>query len=157
MLKIINNNNKLLKKIASCWLQIGQASFARLFVCSRLRGLSLALLQIPTSFQPSSPAYLGPTGSGLHPPQGYGMHTGPSLPGVSSPQGLGCGLSAPPPPREQGKAGLRGHWSFCCRRIPQTAPECLLFFFFFLRNSSCSILPLHTRKGLSSHTAHLSS
>ena len=29
--------------------------------------------------------------------------------------------------------------------------------FFFLRKSSCSILPLHTRKGLSSHTAHLSS
>ena len=29
--------------------------------------------------------------------------------------------------------------------------------FFFLRKSSCSVLPLHTRKGLSSHTAHLSS
>ena len=29
--------------------------------------------------------------------------------------------------------------------------------FFFLEKSSCSILPLHTRKGLSSHTAHLSS
>ena len=29
--------------------------------------------------------------------------------------------------------------------------------FFFLRKSSCSILPLHTRKGLSSCTAHLSS
>ena len=27
--------------------------------------------------------------------------------------------------------------------------------FSFLRKSSCSILPLHTRKGLSSHTAHL--
>ena len=29
--------------------------------------------------------------------------------------------------------------------------------FFFLRKSSCSILLLHTRKGLSSHTTHLSS
>ena len=31
------------------------------------------------------------------------------------------------------------------------------FHFSFLRNSSCLILPLHTRKGLSSHTACLSS
>ena len=35
-------------------------------------------------------------------------------------------------------------------KIPQTARWSDSFFFFFLRNSSCSSLPLHTRKGLSS-------
>ena len=36
-------------------------------------------------------------------------------------------------------------------------PKLPLSVFFFLRKSSCSILSLHTKKGLSSHTAHLSS
>ena len=63
------------------------------------------------------------------------------------------GWMPPTPSREPWAARQRGGWSCCCRRIPQTAPECLFFFFFFfLRNSSCSILPPHTRKGLSSHS-----
>ena len=61
-----------------------------------------------------------------------------------------------PPPKHRA-AGWGGGQSGCCRGIPQTATKCLFFHFFFLRNSSCSSLPLHTRKGLSFHTAHLSS
>ena len=52
----------------------------------------------------------------------------------------------PTPSQEHRAAQWRGDWSCCCQRIPQTAPNV----FFFLRESSCSILPLHTRKGLSS-------
>ena len=88
------------------------------------------------------------------------VHTLPSALDVVSgpsevctlPRCLRCEVSAPTPPWEHRVTGCRGGWSCCCRRIPQTAPECLFFFFFFfLRNSSCSILLPHTRKGLSSH------
>ena len=41
--------------------------------------------------------------------------------------------------------------------FPKLLLSVSFFHFFFLRNSSCSVLLLHTRKGLSSHTAHLSS
>ena len=41
--------------------------------------------------------------------------------------------------------GWGGGWRGSCQRIPQTTAECLFFHFFFLKNSSCSSLPLHTR------------
>ena len=41
-------------------------------------------------------------------------------------------------------SGWGGGQRGCCR-IPQTAAECLLFHFFFLRNSFFLSLPLHTR------------
>ena len=70
------------------------------------------------------------------------------------PQCFGYGLDAPPNPwwstgqpgREETRAAAAGEF-----------PKLTLSVFFFLRKSSCSILPLHTRKGLSSHTAQLSS
>ena len=40
--------------------------------------------------------------------------------------------------------------------LQESSPKCPQGSFSFLGKSSCSILPLHTRKGLSSHTAHLS-
>ena len=67
--------------------------------------------------------------------------------------GVGKGPSAPL--WECCTARWGGGQSGCCRRIPQIATECL-FFTFSLKNSSCSTLPLCTRKGLSSRTAHLS-
>ena len=55
----------------------------------------------------------------------------------------------------RGVAGWRGDWSCCCRGIPQGAQEGL---FLFEKNPSAqSCASLCTRKGLSSHTAHLSS
>ena len=149
------------KKKASCWLQTGQASFAGLFGCSRLRGLSLALLssdQHSASLQPSYPAAPGPIGSGTHPPQGYGCTCG-AFHSAHSPRCLGFGLDALHTP-----AGAPGGWverrleMLLQENSPNCPPVSLAFFsLFFLRKSSCSILLLHTRKALSSHTAHLSS
>ena len=80
---------------------------------------------------------------GLRPPQG-----------VQSPHGaLDLGLI---PPTARGSAGWPGGEeteAVAGGEFPKVSPTV----FFFLRKSSCSILLLHTRKGLSSHTAHLSS
>ena len=43
-----------------------------------------------------------------------------TLPGVSD-----VGSVPSTPPWEPQAAGWRGGWSCCCRRIPQTVPECL--------------------------------
>ena len=160
--KIIIIKNYLKKKV-SCWLQTGQASFAGLFGCSRLRGLNLALLssdQHSASLQSSSPEA---------PPPSVVVHTLPSACNVVSfpsevctlPSALDLGSMPPTPPRERLAAEGRRGWSCCCRRTPQSAPECLSlslsFDYFFMRKSSCSIPPVHAWKGLCSHTAHLSS
>ena len=50
-------------------------------------------------------------------------------------------------------AGCRGDWSCCCRGIPQSAPEGLFLFGKNPPAQSCG--SHHTRKGLTSHTAHL--
>ena len=49
----------------------------------------------------------------------------------------------------------RGDWSCCCRGIPQSPPEGLFLFGKNPRARSCG--SLHIKKGLTSHTAHLSS
>ena len=51
-----------------------------------------------------------------------------ALQGVHSPQCFRFGLDAPTSPWERQAAGWRGHWSCCCRRIPQTAPKGLFLF-----------------------------
>ena len=85
---------------------------------------------------------------------------------MHSPWCLGFGLDAPHtlaagvwgggvagwPGEEEAGAG-----SAAAGEFPKVIRVSLFFHFFFLRKSSCSILPVHTRKGLSSHTAHLSS
>ena len=50
----------------------------------------------------------------------FQVHT---LPGASD-----VGVVTPTPPLECWAAVWRGDWSCCCRRIPQSAPECLFFF-----------------------------
>ena len=44
------------------------------------------------------------------------------------PGALGLGSIPPTPLQECWVAGWRGDWSCCCRRIPQSAPECLFLF-----------------------------
>ena len=177
VLKERKNNNKELilrkererKKKQAYWFQTGEASFAGLFGCSQLRGPSPALLHSkPALRQP--PAQLSSTqlSSGpwthrfrhspssrlwvhahgafrdAHSPQFLWSQVPPSctLPGALD---LGCGSTKRPRGEETGAA--------TAGEFPKMPPRV----FFFLRKSSCSILPLHSRKGLSSHTAHLSS
>ena len=60
----------------------------------------------------------------------------------------------PPQPRRSFRQlGGEDTGAVAAGEFPKLPPGVL----FFLRKSSCSILLLHTRKGLSSHTAHLSS
>ena len=79
-----------------------------------------------------------------------------------------CSIS-PIAPREHQAAGWRGYWRCCCRRIPQTAPQCLfLFEKILLLNPAAPYKegpvlshspPLQLDQGLSrsgSHTAQLS-
>ena len=98
------------------------------------------------------------------------MSCGHSLVDGNSPQSLGtlpgagypapCGSCSPSSLRDEVHtvppwvAGWRGDWSCCCRGIPQSAPEGLFLLGKNPPAQSCS--SLHTRKGLSSHTAHLS-
>ena len=51
--------------------------------------------------------------------------------GTYSPQCFGFGLDALHTPAGGTGGQWRGDLSCCCRRIPQTAPECLSLFFFF--------------------------
>ena len=85
-----------------------------------------------------------------------------SLHGVDSHQCLRFGLDAPNTPAgvpgSRVERGVELMLQKNCPNFPRVSLFCFAFLhFFFLRKSSCSILPLHTRKGLSSHTAHLSS
>ena len=54
-------------------------------------------------------------------------------------------------------ARWRGDWSCCCRGIPKSAPEGLFLFERILLLNPALPGSLCTRKGLSSHSAHLSS
>ena len=120
------------------------------------------------SLWPISPVSPGPIGSCMHPPPGCGCAcTGPSmihtllcacglrfLQLTLSPC-FGFGLAAPHTSLGAlgGQQGREETGAAAAGEFPQVS----LRVFFFLAKSSCSILPLHKRKGLSSHTAHLSS
>ena len=83
-----------------------------------------------------------------------------SLRGAHSPRYLRFGLNAPQNRhRSTMQPGGEKARAAATEKFPKLSPSVSFFFFhfFFLRKSSCSILPLHTREGLSSHTAHLSS
>ena len=161
MFKEKNNNNNLKinqggKKEASCWLQTVQASFAGLFGCSRLRGLSLALLHSDRTRPASSPALqqppvpqvqvctlLGAMGVCMGPsvvgtlPHAWDL-CAEALQGAYSPQCLGFWLDVP-----HTLAG--GGWS-CCRIIPQT-PECLFFSPLFLFEKIFLLNPVPSIQG----------
>ena len=153
--------------LASNWW----SQFCWSFGCSRLRGLSLALLhsnQHLASLQPSSPTSPGPTGSGKQPLQGYGYTHGAfvvsTLPGscglrpsemCTLPGASELGPEAPHTP-----AGVPG--GQVERRLElllqESSPKCPRVSFSFWENHPAqSCHSLRTRKGLSSRSAHLSS
>ena len=105
----------------------------------------------------------------MYPPWGYGCAR-VSFWGTYTPWCLGCVCGGPArcsltlvlliwawcPLHPRGSAGQQGGketGAAAAGEFPTVPPR----IFSFLRKSSCSILPLHTRKGLSSHTTHLSS
>ena len=128
------------------------------FGCSQLRQPTPALLRLDLhsgSLKPSSPEALGPTGSGTHPPPGYGcaahrafldLHSSRCLWSHVSlscmllgwcmwsrvctlPQVLRIWTQYPPQPCGSSQAARwRGGWNWCCRRVPQSAPEGLFHF-----------------------------
>ena len=119
--------------------------------------------------QPSSPVAPSPTGSGTYPPQGYACGDFSS---AYSPWCLRFGLDVPHTPTggvggiellggEETGAAAAGEFPKLPPRVSLSLSLSLSFFFFFhfffLRNSSCSILLLHTREGLTFHRDHLSS
>ena len=79
------------------------------------------------SHRSSSPAAPGPTGSGTHPPLGYGCMLR-SFCDAHPPCCFTFGLDVPQTPVGVPGSRWREDWSCCCRRIPQTAPKCLFLF-----------------------------
>ena len=177
MLKEKNNKNKELPKkrcllLASNWPS--QSCWS--FWLQQAEGGLVSLFSVPdghlASLQPSSPAASGPTGSGAHSPQGYRCEHG-AFRGTHFPRCLRCGLgpcwctlSLGPPawawglPHHCGnttRLGWEEAGEAAAGEFPKLPLSVSFFHSFFLRNFSCSILPLHTRKSWSSHTAHLSS
>ena len=91
------------------------------------------------------------------PPPGYGctcraFHDGHSLCFLWSQVTQSYTLPSAHPCRSAGQPGAEETGAVAAGEFPKVPPSV----FFFLRKSSCSLLPLHTRKGLFSHTAHLS-
>ena len=72
--------------------------FLLVFLAAANSGGLAQLFSVPDqhlgSHQPSSPAAPGPTGSGTHPPRGYGCMRGAFRGGAYSPWCLKCGLSS---------------------------------------------------------------
>ena len=112
VLKERKNNNKELIIKRQKKTSLLASNWPRVFGCSQLRGPSLALLhsdQLLGSLWPSCAAAPETTGSGTHPPPGYGCarvwtSMVPTLPsscglrsrqGAHTPQCLGCSLRPP--------------------------------------------------------------
>ena len=173
--KIIKNNKEILKQtnkqtnkkpslLASNW----PTQFFWSLGCSQLRGPNPALLRLTSTQAASGPAIQRPQDPQVHTLtflRSMGVHVGPS---VICTLLSACGLKSLPllGALDLGSLPSTPWWEhqegrLCGEETGAAAagnfPKCPPSVFSFLRKSFCSILPLHTRQGLSSHTAHLSS
>ena len=92
-----------------------------------------------------------PSACGLRPPPRGALSLMPRM--CASPQCFGFGLDVLHIPKGVRGGRVERRLELLLQENSPNRPSV----FFFLRKSSCSILLLHTRKGLSSHTAQLSS
>ena len=147
----LEKNQKTTSLLASYW----QSQFCWSFWLSPTQAASGPALQRPLDSLILALTLLPTMGASVGPSlirtllDGCGL----SSPELHSPRSLDVGCCPLHPHGCTGWPGEEETGDAVVGEFPTVPPSV----FFFLRQSSCSILLLHTRKGLSSHTAHLSS